>query len=119
MIKYAALVFLMVFYIGNSLSQNFNKELLKSYSQTELNSFSSAEILMLEYALENACYFTPIPDGKTVDFPELEIKKNTVQFTDLGIKITDKTQYFIVKNQNKLLVVKSNYILHLEIKNKK
>jgi hypothetical protein len=54
-----------------------------------------------------------------MDFPEIEVKKQVVNFTDLGLKIEDFTQYFIVKNQNKLLVVKSSYILDLEIKNKK
>jgi hypothetical protein len=54
-----------------------------------------------------------------MDFPEIEVKNQAVKFTDLGLKIEDFTQYFIVKNQNKLLVVKSSYILDLESKNKK
>lgn len=105
--------------MSNSLAQNFNKELLKSYTTQELNGFAKSKITILEYALENSCYFTPVPEVKKIDFPEIEVKNQTVKFTDLGLKIKDHTQYFIVKNQNKLLVVKSMYILDLEIKNKK
>jgi hypothetical protein len=113
------LLFLIIVCTINLQAQNYNKELLKSYSQKELNNLNFSEFSMLEYALENACYLTPIPEGKTVDFPEIELKTRAIKFTDLGLKIIDKTQYFIAKNQNKLLVVKSDYILNLEIKNKK
>ena len=114
-----ALLLILLFSSNNLNAQNYKKELLKSYTAEELNSFPIAQITILEYALENSCYFTPVPEGKTIDFSEIEVKNQTVKFTDLGLKIKDHTQYFIVKNQNKLLVVKSSYILDLEIKNKK
>lgn len=118
--KYSLLLFLIILFFNNNLSaQNYKKELLKSYTSEELNSFPISKITTLEYALENSCYFTPLPEGKELDFPEIEVKNQGIKFTDLGLKIKDHTQYFIVKNQNKLLVVKSSYILDLEIKNKK
>jgi len=118
--NYSFFLLLILLFSSNNLNaQNYKKELLKSYTAEELNSFPIAQITILEYALENSCYFTPLPEGKTIDFSEIEVKNQTVKFTDLGLKIKDHTQYFIVKNQNKLLVVKSSYILDLEIKNKK
>lgn len=118
--KNYSLLLLLILFLNNNLSaQDYKKELLKSYTTQELNGFPKSKITSLEYALENSCYFTPLPEGKAMDFPEIEVKKQVVNFTDFGLKIEDFTQYFIVKNQNKLLVVKSSYILDLEIKNKK
>jgi hypothetical protein len=117
--NYSLLLLLILFFNNNLSAQDYKKELLKSYTTQELNGFTKSKITILEYALENSCYFTPLPEGKTMDFPEIEVKKQVANFTDFGLKIEDFTQYFIVKNQNKLLVVKSSYILDLEIKNKK
>ena len=117
--NYSLLLLLILFFNNNLSAQDYKKELLKSYTTQELNGFPKSKITILEYALENSCYFTPVPEGKTIDFSEIEVKNQTVKFTDLGLKIKDHTQYFIVKNQNKLLVIKSSYILDLEIKNKK
>ena len=118
--NYSFFLFVILLLFSNNLSaQDYKKELLKSYTTQELNGFPKSKITILEYALENSCYFTPLPEGKTMDFPEIVVKNQAVKFTDLGLKIEDFTQYFIVKNQNKLLVVKSSYILDLEIKNKK
>jgi len=117
--NYSLLLLLILFFNNNLSAQDYKKELLKSYTTQELIGFPKSKITILEYALENSCYFTPLPEGKTMDFPEIEVKNQAVKFTDLGLKIEDFTQYFIVKNQNKLLVVKSSYILDLEIKNKK
>jgi hypothetical protein len=116
--NYSLLLLLILFFNNNLSAQDYKKELLKSYTTQELNGFPKSKIRILEYALENSCYFTPLPEGKTMDFPEIEIKKQVVNFTGFGLKIEDFTQYFIVKNQNKLLVIKSSYILDLEIKNK-
>ena len=118
--NYYCFLFLIILSLTSNLNaQSYKEELLKSYTSKELNSFSMPQIEILEYAIQNACYFTSIPENKALDFPKIEVKNQTVNFTDLGLKIKEHTQYFIVKNQNKLLVVKSSYILDLEIKNKK
>ena len=38
-----------------------------------------------------------------------------ILFTDFGIKITDRSQYFQIVGQNKLLIVKSSNTLKLEL----
>lgn len=57
------------------------------------------------------------PKDKDVSaFPEISIKMDQVPlFTDLNIKISDRSQYFRVAGQNKLLIVKSMYVLQLEM----
>jgi len=47
---------------------------------------------------------------------ELPVDANTkLLFTDFGIKITDRSQYFRIVGQNKLLIVKSSNTLKLEL----
>ena len=117
--NYSLLLLLILFFNNNLSAQDYKKELLKSYTTQELNGFPKSKITILEYALENSCYFTPLPEGKTMDFPEIEVKKQVVNFTDFGLKILDRTQYFLVANTNKILVVKSKNILSLEMQNQK
>jgi hypothetical protein len=102
-------------------AQKFNSDLLKSYSKTELTQLEQEkpnQIKVLEYALTNACYYIDKPDNKNVDYPIIDSKNDSKNYSDLGLKITDKTQYFISKNSGKLLVVKSLYVLELEMNNK-
>ena len=48
----------------------------------------------------------------------IDTKNDSSDFTELGLKITDKTQYFTSKSNGKILAVKSLYVLELEMKNK-
>ena len=109
--------------LGNlSFSQKYNQELLKSYSKNELTSMTDEKLSILDYGLLNSCYLTPIPAGKDIGkFPKIEISgdEKQIRFTDLGLKIQDNTQYFQVANKNKILVVKSIYVLTLEKNNNK
>jgi hypothetical protein len=47
------------------------------------------------------------------------ISKEPIVFTDFGLKILDRTQYFLIANTNKILVVKSKNVLSLEMQNQK
>jgi hypothetical protein len=89
--------------------------LLKSYSANELAGFDKGTIEILEFAIDNAVYFTPIPQGKDVKLTEVEVNTESVKFTDLGLKIQDNTQYFRVKGTSMMLVVKSFTILKLQL----
>ncbi len=114
-----------------SWSQTLETELSKSYSKEEIVQFKESNSLPLfEFALTHACYLIDAPQGKDVShFQTIQLTKNTnipieiskepVVFTDLGLKILDKTQYFLVANTNKILVVKSKNILSLEMQNQK
>ena len=114
-----------------SWSQTLESELSKSYSKEEIAQFKETNTLPLyEYALTHACYLIDAPQGKDVtsfstiqlsnnpSIP-LETSKEPIRFTDLNLKILDKTQYFVVANTNKILVVKSKNILSLEMQNQK
>ena len=98
-----------------SVAQKYNAELLKSYTPNELVGFDKQTIEILEFAIDNAAYFTPIPQGKEVSLKEIEVNSEMVKFTDLGLKIEDKTQYYRVKGTGKMLVIKSLTILKLQL----
>jgi hypothetical protein len=111
----------------SSWSQTLETKLSKSYSKEEIALFKAENSLPLyEYALTHACYVIDVPQGKDVsnfqtiqlssnpDVP-MVISKEPIVFTDFDLKILDRTQYFLVANTNKILVVKSKNILSLEM----
>ena len=115
----------------SSWSQTIETKLSKSYSKEEIAQFKAENSLPLyEYALTHACYVIDVPQGKDVsnfqtiqlssnpDVP-MVISKEPIVFTDFDLKILDRTQYFLVANTNKILVVKSKNILSLEMQNQK
>ena len=123
--------FLFAFLSLTSWSQTIDSQLSKSYSKEEITQIKESNSLPLfEFALTHACYLIDAPQGKDVsNFQTIQLSKNTnipmeiskepIVFTDLGLKILDKTQYFLVANSNKILVVKSKNILSLEMQNQK
>jgi len=105
--------------------QTIETDLQKSYSKEEVAQFSLNQTLAVyEYALKHACYLTPIPEGKdvssfsSINLPKQE-KEAPIKFTDLGLQILDRTQYFKVANAPYLLVVKSINVLKIEMQNQK
>ena len=115
-------LFLALFCTNIVLAQkqtNQEKELLKVYAKSELNNFKkdSDQFAVLCYAVDHATYMIDAPKDKDVSaFPEITIKMDEApMFTDLNIKISDRSQYFRVSGQNKLLIVKSMYVLQLEM----
>lgn len=96
--------------------------LQRVYSKSELKEIKKdkEQYATLCYALEHAIYLIDAPMGKDVSaFPEIAIEKmqELPSFTELNLKIKEVSQYFRVKDQNKLLIVKSMYVLHLEMNN--
>ncbi|MEN9968251.1 MAG: hypothetical protein RIR94_423 [Bacteroidota bacterium] len=109
----------------SSWSQTVESQLSKSYSKEEIAQFKADNSLSLyTYALEHACYLITAPQGKdlsqfdVLDLPSKASEK-PLNFTDLGFKILDRTQYFKVANSDKILVVKSKNVLSLEMQNQK
>ena len=114
-----------------SWSQTTESQLSKSYSKEEILQIkASNELPLYEYALTHACYLIDVPQGKDVSsFPTIQLSKNPsipletskepIRFSDFNLKILDKTQYFLVANTNKILVVKSKNILSLEMQTQK
>jgi hypothetical protein len=109
----------------SSWSHTTEAQLSKSYSKAEIAQIKETNLLPLyEFALTHACYLIEAPQGKDISkFDALDLPSKTnekpINFTDLGLKIIDQTQYFLVANTNKILVVKSKNILSLEMQNQK
>ncbi|MFM7662223.1 MAG: hypothetical protein ACKO6A_06130 [Bacteroidota bacterium] len=112
------LIFISAFEFTGS-AQKYNSELLKSYSQSELKNFDTETLDILSYAIENALYYTEIPTGKNVQLTEIEVKNNSLKFTDFALKIAENTQYYKIKGTNQMLVIKSFNILKLQMQNRK
>ena len=87
--KLIILLFLLTFSSQLIYCQNFNAELLKSYSNKELKEIAKSnpnEIELLNYAIDNACYVVEKPvagkkikatgHGRTITFPVLDGKLN-------------------------------------------
>jgi hypothetical protein len=117
--KQYSIILLFVFFFGfSAFSQKYDKELLKSYSQKELEGFDYETIKALEYGLENAIYYTEISSSKDIVLSEINIPENAKKFTDLNLKISSENQYLRVKGSNKMMVVKSLYVLKNELATK-
>lgn len=124
-------IFAFTFLSFDAFSQNLETTLSKSYSKEEILQIkASNELPLYEFALTHACYIIDIPEGKDVSNFQtiqlsstpnnpMEISKEPIWFTDFGLKIQDRTQYFLVARTNKILVVKSRNILLLEMQNQK
>ena len=108
-----------------SWSQTTESQLSKSYSKEEILQIkASNELPLYEYALTHACYLIDVPQGKDVSqFPVFDLQlpqyPEPIVFTNYSIRILDRTQYYSVKNTNKILVVKSKNILSLEMQTQK
>lgn len=109
----------------SSWSQTVESQLSKSYSKEEIAQFKAENSLPLyAYAIEHACYLIDAPQGKDISqFPVFDLMlpqyPEPIVFTNFGIRILDRTQYYSVINTNKILVVKSKNVLSLEMQNQK
>ena len=108
-----------------TFSQEIDLRLLNRYSQDELiemknNNINEYEFLI--YALDHSIYTTIMSDEKYngLDIKSIDITNKDLNFIALDIQILDNTnQYYKIVGDNKLLVVKSRYVLNQEIKQKK
>lgn len=102
--------------------ENIDKRLLKKYSVEEIKALESSqpdELKILVYALDNAVYFANYSSAKGQQFEEIERPKKNQTFIDLNLDILNQNQYFKIKGEEKLLVVKSKQVLMHEMKSKK
>ena len=103
----------------NGLAQDISSKLLHSYSQQELNIIeenNQNQYLLLEYALENAIYTASYDSEKHSGLHVIQLKteSESPSFTDFGVKITETNQYFYWESRDKVLVVKSFWVLNHE-----
>jgi hypothetical protein len=109
---------------GTLAAQSIDNRLLKRYSEAELVVIKNQDpekYTMLVYALDHAFYVTARPAGKTEGVEEeraLEITKES-NYIDLGLEILNRNQYIPIAGTDKMLVVKSEWVLMNELKTKK
>jgi len=108
-----------------TFSQEIDLRLLSRYSQEDLIEMkidNIEEYEFLIYALDHSIYTTMMSDEKYdgLDIKLIDISNKDLNFIALDIQILDTTnQYYKIVGDNKLLVVKSRYLLNQEIKQKK
>ncbi len=114
-----------IFFVGQicfSQETELNSELLSVYSETELNQIISEkpeQYQILIYAIDNGVYLADFPKGKKERVEQkIEVPSGDFNFLDLGLKIKEKNQYFMVIGSDKILVVKSFFVLEQELKSK-
>ena len=103
-----------------AFSQEIDARLSKRYSSTELADLKQndpAKLTLLNYALDHACYITDVPKGKESGLNgviEMNINE-PIDFIALGLEIQKTNQYIRIKGTDKVLVVKSEWVLTNEM----
>jgi hypothetical protein len=108
---------------ASGMAQEIDARLSKRYSTTELADMKQndpAKLTMLNYALDHACYITEVPKGKESGLNGvIEMNMNEpIDFIALGLEIQKTNQYLRIKGTDKVLVVKSEWVLTNEMQNK-
>jgi hypothetical protein len=109
-------------------AQNMDDRLSQIYPKEELVKLkenSPKEYRLVLYALDNGCYVTKAPEGKTEGFTtSINWNKSTVPTyvelaSEFGIKLENFNQYIRLNGTANMVVVKSRYVLENEISNQK
>lgn len=107
-----------------TFSQDFDKRLEKIYSTTQLKTMQKEnpeQLRMLNYALDNAFYVIDFPKEKKNELQKTityDLKKKA-SFIELGLTIQKENQYFKINGSDKVLVLKSEWLLLNELNTKK
>ncbi len=100
-------------------SQNSEKLLLNSYSKQELELIKTTEpekYDLLLYAIDHGTYLGKFDSEKhsQLKLKELSDLTEKPSFTDIQVKIMPYNQYFYAPKMNKIVVVKSEWLLKNE-----
>lgn len=111
---------IMVFCAFTAFSQNFDDRLSTLYSPEELSQIAQTNperINILNYALDNACSVVAMPKGKESKLNgEIQIENlSSVSLDAVALKIAETNQYFKITGTDKVLFVKSFFILENEM----
>tara|TARA_R110002072_G_scaffold929_1_gene7448 strand:+ start:9498 stop:9860 length:363 start_codon:yes stop_codon:yes gene_type:complete len=100
-------------------SQEIDARLLKSYTSEELSELiisDNDKYKTLILAIESGVAIFDFPAEKSKKVTkEITLPKGDFTYLDLGLKIEESNQYFKIKNSNKMLIVKSFYVLKHEL----
>ena len=96
-----------------------DSRLMERYSKSEIKDMKKDDpdqLAMLTYALDHAIYITDYPKGKNVNFETIQlVSEENLTFVALDLEIKSENQYFQIEGQDKLLVVKSSWVLNHEM----
>lgn len=107
-----------------SFSQEFDKRLEKAYTSSQITTMQKenpAQLNMLNYALDNALYVIDMPKEKMSEIQKTityDLKKKAT-FLELGLTIQKENQYFKINGLDKVLVVKSEWMLLNELNSRR
>jgi hypothetical protein len=99
--------------------EKIDKRLLAKYSVEELKAIESEnpnDLKIMNYALDNGMYIANYSEQKGDVFVEIDAPKKNQTYIDLNFQILDQNQYFKIKGDDKLLVIKSKGVLMNELK---
>lgn len=118
--KTTFVLLLSIFISSVTYSQDFDIRLEKVYTSTQLKTMQKenpAQLRMLNYALDNALYVIDLPKEKTSEIQKTITfdLKNRATFIELGLTIQKENQYFKINGSDKVLVVKSEWLLLNEL----
>ncbi len=117
--KKTSLLFVSLCFSLLSFSQNVKETLVNSYTAEEIESIESNDpekYEMLVYALDHATYLGQYNEEKHGSLQKIDVSIENPRFTDLGVKIEKVNQYFYAPALNKVVVVKSEWVLSEEMK---
>ncbi len=117
----AIVLLLLITFKSIGQSSDFDKRLLKKFSQEELNNMTEEEIKFNTYCIQNAFFISDFPEEKTNDQAINGARKiddvNNINFFELNIPLKeDAYQYFRILGSDKLLSVKPIFLIKSEIK---
>lgn len=107
-----------------SFSQEFDKRLEKAYTSNQLTTMQKenpTQLKMLNYALDNALYVIDMPKEKMSEIQKsitYDLKKKAT-FLELGLTIQNENQYLKINGLDKVLVVKSEWMLLNELNSRR
>lgn len=119
--KRLSLTLLLILFATGLKAQNYDSRLLNAYSASELEGLQKSDtekLSLISYALENGMYVSDNGNVKGGSLPEIEMPSSDATFADLGIQIKNENQYFQIKGEDKILVVKSFWVLNNELETK-
>lgn len=126
--KYYTIAICFVCLSTYSLAQNRDDKMSSLYSAEKLSLLKANDLKeynLLSHALENGTYVTKAPEGKTEGFTQsinwsLSEQPTFLELSDqFGIKLENFNQYIRINGTDKMVVVKSRYVLENELLNKK
>ena len=116
-------IFLLSLCMGVAVICNAQKgksPLTNSYSTQELIEYKANEPAkheLLLYAVDHATYLSDYDENKHSALKRIDTSIPNPRFTDLEVKIGNVNQYFYAPKLNKVVVVKSEWVLRHEMKN--